>query len=748
MPNKIEFYDHIPINQETTKGFLSVKDAIVQTENGPVQGLYVTVRATHSGRITGNNGLYRPSQMKAGADSMLAPYEKPVGIHHAKSEDPIGRIKAAQYVSLLNQDQNTRIIDALTDEKGVTFDNEVEAILQLADAGVLYEDDFEGLGYILSTGLITDKDAIQKIRDGRYQTVSITVQTDSALCSACQQDWVEGPCEHEPGEIVDGKSVFLITNKLEYQGWDFVNTPADELASIVAISDSDGKKRVINSVKLRNSHSTALVLSDSVDSGIKAIEELDYIEGVPDVVSFDAAIGKVNILSYNIVDKTLKVQTYPDRIDGHTHVATVSFSGDGTTEKGNSVVTEHEHEVEDWYVKDYEGDEYKSTHGYMDNSRVALLVDSELSDPLDVAIFNVIEDTEVDDESRDLIYNAMTKDWEEDAKLSTKKRNALPSSAFCGPRRSLPILDSAHVKAAKQLIDKYEGPGDKSVILASLDRKAKALGCNKSNDLPQEGTVAAVDLLYSEDDKTVIVGIELADEATDELVQGLYRTLEVQMLDRKLKVDTHSVRLETLESEATAFKEDADEKETQLKILREELQRAYFEATQSNEALADSVAMVRNVVTKTMTKEIAFADVDIETITKLSIGDLVDKFNKTMDELVIVEGKDILADMSPEDRTKLAKQIADSLEDGMTDISDKDPIDDPTNDDRGEDKDPKQDVFDPKTLKPGQRLIFDEFKEVFDTNGKSNADQYLRKLCRTGIINDEFRVKLLGVLDS
>jgi len=81
-------------------------------------------------------------------------------------------------------------------------------------------------------------------------------------------------------------------------------------------------------------------------------------------------------------------------------------------------------------------------------------------------------------------WDALTDDLEneiesEEAKLSPKTRKGLKSSVFCGPGRSFPIPDCAHVVAARRLIGRYKGPGNKSSILACVSRKAKALGCDK-----------------------------------------------------------------------------------------------------------------------------------------------------------------------------------------------------------------------------------------------------------------------------
>ena len=641
MANTIKFYDHIPIDMEASKRYFSIQDAVVQTDAGPVNGIYVTVRATHAGRITGNNGLYLPSKMQRGADSMVKPFNKPVGAHHAKSQDPIGRIQVAEYVSTVDS-SNTRILNCITDENGLVFGNEIDAVTKLAEAGLLYEDTYEGLGYIRSTAFITDPEAIQKVRDGRYQTVSITVSTDKAICSACKQDWAEdGKCEHDPGDSVDGRPMFLITNELDYEGWDFVNSPADELASVLAISD--GKvETVINSKMIPNKDgfNTVLVMSDSLDS----TKEPPVEDSLPiDEVTIDSVLEKVIQDSANLTSEDLNI-----------------------------------------------------------------------------------------------IYSGMEEFLSEDEKLSTEKRKSLPPSAFCGPAKSFPAPDCAHVTAARKLIGRYKGPGSKSAIMSCIDRKAKALGCDSEKE---DTKVAAVS--FKLDDESKVTGIELTDEASNDLVKNLYFALETQMLTRNLKVDTYSTRIEDLEKRITSFDVAANETSVQLKVLRDELQRAYTEGSQSNVALTDNITLVRHVATSALTSLSALFDdsIDVDMLAKLSVSDLVDKFNA-----VIADTK--VDSLAPNKRAALAKLVSKELAgDGTVPIKDSKTIPDPTLK-TDSDKEVDVKVFNKDELLAPQRIIYDEFSEILGNSGKTNASRYLQKLYRTGIINDDFQKKLLGTLDS
>ena len=67
-----------------------------------------------------------------------------------------------------------------------------------------------------------------------------------------------------------------------------------------------------------------------------------------------------------------------------------------------------------------------------------------------------------------------------DKRLTTKQRETLKSSTFCGPNRSFPVSDCNHYTTALEMIDHYKGPGDKSSIRARIDKRGKSLKCSSS----------------------------------------------------------------------------------------------------------------------------------------------------------------------------------------------------------------------------------------------------------------------------
>jgi hypothetical protein len=77
-----------------------------------------------------------------------------------------------------------------------------------------------------------------------------------------------------------------------------------------------------------------------------------------------------------------------------------------------------------------------------------------------------------------------------DAKLSTAKRKKLSSKTFCGPNRSFPVPDCAHVTAARRLIGRAKVSAEtKSRIMACVNRKSKSMGCGGGKNSTMAGDV-------------------------------------------------------------------------------------------------------------------------------------------------------------------------------------------------------------------------------------------------------------------
>ena len=73
----------------------------------------------------------------------------------------------------------------------------------------------------------------------------------------------------------------------------------------------------------------------------------------------------------------------------------------------------------------------------------------------------------------------------EEAQLTYKQREKLPSTAFCGPNRSYPAHDKKHIKAGLQRLSQFWGklpPTTRESLFRCLKRRAKKAGIEVSKD--------------------------------------------------------------------------------------------------------------------------------------------------------------------------------------------------------------------------------------------------------------------------
>jgi hypothetical protein len=512
MANYIRFFDEYqaaPI-QVTD----SVKDYYANLQPGQnIRPLQVKFAATHAGKVTRNNGLYLPHEMRAAVPSWTDQYAKPILLHHEDHDDPIGRVVSARYVDISVGIRNSydkrsivdslrigpKLLEALVSGT-LSFRESVDVVTRylISDNSLIDDPDYEGLGFIELTTQISDPDAIQKFLDGRYQTGSVGATTNKALCSICKKDWAgdDGRCEHRPGATYEGKKAVLIAGKLSYDEYSVVNKPADKHSRAIEININGIQDFVqldaeTNGVILDHSIPGVTFLIDSVEEGNMPDEVKEQVTDsqLPVADSIEVLDAKVPEVVLPVVE--VQVET----------VETVE-----TVKTEEVVVTDQTSELDP--VQDFWGEEYNLLvgDGLWDREYAEMMADAiqAETDPAKQAILR-------------------------DAKLSSEKRKSLSASTFCGPDRSFPVPDCAHVVAARRLIGKYKGPGDKTKILACVSRKAARLGCDsKSKDEVGFGTfdIAYFDSFEDVELLQLANGIQAAmkersllDEVVQEVVQ-------------------------------------------------------------------------------------------------------------------------------------------------------------------------------------------------------------------------------------
>lgn len=161
--------------------------------------LIVQMEAIHVGR-TANYTFYTEQGLRDGLESWTHPYNKPVLTHHnSHNGETIGRILKAEYAEA-----------TMSGRKGLIFTCE-----------------------------ITDPDSVEKVLDGRYQTVSIGATTDKVTCNICGTDRTQEWCEHWRGDDYEGQTCHFVIGTTMGREVSYVNVPADENAGNISVSVQD-----------------------------------------------------------------------------------------------------------------------------------------------------------------------------------------------------------------------------------------------------------------------------------------------------------------------------------------------------------------------------------------------------------------------------------------------------------------------------------------------------------------------------
>lgn len=181
---------------------ISYQDENITEANGEEKkDLKVVIKAIHAGR-TGNEHIFKADkikgseELKSGVVSFTKPYYKPMLTHHNTRSEPVGRIVNAYY----------------SEEEG---------------------------GMAVIEVIVSDPDAIEKVKDGRYNTVSIGAKTNSATCNICGTDVLKEYCSHRRGEEYDGVICGWELGDLWFYECSFVNVPADENATVLQWTEVD-----------------------------------------------------------------------------------------------------------------------------------------------------------------------------------------------------------------------------------------------------------------------------------------------------------------------------------------------------------------------------------------------------------------------------------------------------------------------------------------------------------------------------
>lgn len=543
------FRDYFKLIKPNEEEISKWKDSLVEEasdnyipQNGIRKGLEVTFEATHAGLFNDNLRFYLPSRMKDGVNTFIN-RKKPAKIlkHHDSSSDPVGIVIGAEYVPTIPEGlENNKDIQIMMDSSN-SIPKQVAAAKRFLKSGIPFSEGWRGLGYIRLKGILLDKTAIEQVDDGRFDAVSTSFASPGhAYCSECQQNWAtDGFCEHEPGKMYGDEDeetmCALVPGKHIYKEVSLVVFDGDPLTQITIGHQDSLKEYSVLTMDWQN---------NSGENSSFAFSFRDYKE---DNIMADEA--KEVTLSDAEMEVLAAVKKLRPELDDEkaTEFAIKLVS---MRDENGKYPDQEEAELDDETAFVYALEDLETADQEIDADAVYALFEEE---------FDLMRQEDV-----------LSEDGVNDAKLSTKQRKGLSKSTFCGPNRSFPVPDCAHVTAARRLIGRYKGPGSKSSILACVSRKAKALGCGgKKDNAPSEETQM---------DKLQMPTCDQITTLDDKEAKELFNMAEAEMISRNLKLDRPCAKCAAHEDDANRAKEACQDAETKvvklentLSVLRSEL---------------------------------------------------------------------------------------------------------------------------------------------------------------------------------
>ena len=572
--------------------------------------LLTTFAATHSGTIV-NYRVYPGPQMKASQPFWLKPYAKPILSNHPKrfaqpgdpQPDVLGRIRNAEYVQLVSDEQwrNDWRKPGVRDQ---------------------------GSGFSKVQAGITTPQAIEDILTERFLTVSVGMDTNHLFCSACGSDWAKkgGRCEHMPGqryELSDGPAsdayaMYFITGLNLYDHLARVNTPAQPYSTVLGHQFMDSQ--LFESEEYLNGSIMSLLLIDSRDGPMELLldsssaqdptsswKESEWAEAF--VLDALASRGRI---ADELLDEALpKIETFraserkldfgqprfavgPRGVipicDSRTAEAALGLVRRGFV-KGADIrsLESRISECADSLVPIHVGD---STMPQDPSKEWAEIV--KMADGLDIKDGQECDWSDFDGDLFDLATQEGVDELRgvqagiiplSDAVLSSKSRKQLPDTAFCGPNRSFPVHDAAHVRNALARLPQAKNftSEQKSRILSCVRARAKKFGVKVSADQLEYNNL--VELL---DKKDPDLDAKPPEGETDD--QKL-RRLEDQLGSAKAKIKDQDATISRLMDEQKNL--NGELKKLYAKrvfVLRSELEKADVKVLDAEEKRQEYLA--------------------------------------------------------------------------------------------------------------------------------------------------------------
>lgn len=471
--------------------------------------IYSEIRALTADKRTHNHTFYPEASLRGveqegtGLISFTRPYPIPVIKDHNATPGPFGGSASEVYGRIFHPAQFIRV------------NNE---------------------GFVRVMATISHPEAIEGVLTGRWLTVSLGSRTESVKCSVCETELTRGMCDHERGEEYEGdgaghdpndgktpvRAMWMI-GPIRSKELSFVVSPSDDQAGVVTphntqfpteseysqqhsflsrilVGNSKGVFDLVTGKRIeesafftppqttrKNFHFIGASVKENQVNPAGFHGAGDYLLGKGDHEHLVALDDR----GYGNSGPAYKPGSYtknePEPTEP-THLPTEGEDPSGQPDP-QLIVDRHVHDVvagavrpgEDNHVHDLipkDVPDRRDPHEGAKNTR-------ESDDaPLTFAALFMLPDNDPDSLKTEILNN--------EAVLTAKTRNALPTSAFCGPNRSFPAHDKAHVKAGLSYLDRSNlTPEQKSRTRSCLVRRGKLMGMDTSGSQKKETMYAA-----------------------------------------------------------------------------------------------------------------------------------------------------------------------------------------------------------------------------------------------------------------
>jgi hypothetical protein len=358
-----------------------------------------------------------------------------------------------------------------------------------------------GLPEVQALFRITEPEAIRKILNLEFYTVSIGSDVTAAYCSYCGQNLVEdGPCDHERGKPIEGKEVFWRIEEWHLEECSFVAVPSDALSP-------GGPARILEpDVGLSQAQLLIQTKEGFWDLTETGLERAELVPGnEPKLALLESEWSLLGSARSGHGPYLLgPIHWREEKTDAMNEEQMQAFLAGLTVQEWPNVPGPLQDQVRT-YLADRPDRQASLTPELLAvigqpgqlEPEPGPTADPTPADPTpaEEPAAGPASSGEADEDGPLTYGELYLLDHEDDqfgqeAPMSRRQRDRLPDSAFCGPNRTWPVPNCDYVRVARSFLGnplrtKNLSASQKAQIRACINRKARAMGCDRERELAQ-----------------------------------------------------------------------------------------------------------------------------------------------------------------------------------------------------------------------------------------------------------------------